>query len=60
SASFSAVSFPRRIPAQECRVVPPILRDAIPVDAVIANHFFCSGPNNLMISRRRTDLPVPS
>ncbi|KAF9498157.1 hypothetical protein BDN71DRAFT_444235 [Pleurotus eryngii] len=36
-ARFFAGSSPSPMPAHECRVVPPILTAAIPVDAVIAN-----------------------
>ncbi|KAG2123605.1 hypothetical protein DEU56DRAFT_745290, partial [Suillus clintonianus] len=34
--SFFASSRPSPIPAHECTVVPPMLTDAIPVEAVIA------------------------
>jgi hypothetical protein len=46
------------MPAQECIVVPPILTDAIPVDAVIPS-VEGAAPNTLIISRSNTDLPVP-
>lgn len=58
SASFSAGSFPRPIPAQEWTVLPPILRPAIPVDAVTAIES-PYGLKILIISRKRTDFPVP-
>ncbi|KAI9572607.1 hypothetical protein HD554DRAFT_1983276, partial [Boletus coccyginus] len=35
-ASFFASSCPMPMPAHECRVVPPMLTEAMPVDAVIA------------------------
>ncbi|KII93469.1 hypothetical protein PLICRDRAFT_65084, partial [Plicaturopsis crispa FD-325 SS-3] len=35
-ASFFASSCPKPIPAHECSVVPPMLTDAMPVDAVMA------------------------
>lgn len=53
-----AVRPPRPMPAQECKVVPPMLTDAIPVDAVTAT----IQPVDLkkpMISRSKTVLPVP-
>lgn len=56
--SLAALSFPRPMPAQECRVQPPMFTAAIPVVAVIA----ISPPLSrqcVMISRRRTDFPVP-
>ncbi|KAJ8593557.1 hypothetical protein M405DRAFT_731234, partial [Rhizopogon salebrosus TDB-379] len=50
---------PSPIPAQECTVVPPMLTDAIPVDAVIARPSWPRPPRTRMISRKSTDLPVP-
>ncbi|KAI0344116.1 hypothetical protein BDW22DRAFT_1392416 [Trametopsis cervina] len=59
--SAGTVLFPRRMPAQECRVRPPILRAAIPVAAVTA---MLSPPYSFrpqeMILRRSTDLPAPA
>ncbi|EGO28446.1 hypothetical protein SERLADRAFT_380103, partial [Serpula lacrymans var. lacrymans S7.9] len=49
-ASLWASSWPRPIPAQECNVVPPILTDAIPVDAVIASSPEERPPHIRMIS----------
>lgn len=37
SASFSAVSIPRPIPANECIVIPPMLQAAIPVNVIGAH-----------------------
>ncbi|KAF2197020.1 hypothetical protein GQ43DRAFT_357397, partial [Delitschia confertaspora ATCC 74209] len=60
--SSSAGSFPSPIPAKLCSVTPPMLQAARPVDAVTATrsgsrmNFF---RNSEMISRRRTDFPVP-
>ena len=54
-----ADSFPSRIPDHECMVLPPMLRPAIPVEAVIAT--LADGPPSVfMISRSRTDFPVPA
>lgn len=49
-------------PPNECKVVPPMLQAAIPVDAVTAmasGLFTCFFFRPAMISRSRTDLPVP-
>jgi len=61
------------MPAKEWTVVPPMLRPAIPVEAVTANEDGSgdkepgldgfngeSGFSTLIISLRRTDLPVPA
>ncbi len=53
-----AVSSPRPIPAQECNVVPPMLMDAIPVEAVIAT-LRPVDSKNCIISRSKTVFPVP-
>ncbi|KAF8600731.1 hypothetical protein BDV93DRAFT_446909, partial [Ceratobasidium sp. AG-I] len=45
-------------PAKECKVFPPTFRAAIPVLAVTATRLCCFR-SVLMISRKRTDLPVP-
>ncbi|KZP32338.1 hypothetical protein FIBSPDRAFT_723153, partial [Athelia psychrophila] len=55
-----AASRPRPIPAQECKVVPPIFIAAMPVEAVIPSVLDDAPPNVAMISRNKTDLPVPS
>lgn len=61
-ASCSGGSIPMPIPANEWIVTPPMLHAAMPVEAVIAT---ASGDfeyllrRTLMISRRRTDFPVP-
>jgi hypothetical protein len=47
-------------PAQECNVVPPMLTAAIPVDAVIPRTDEGDPPRTRIISRRRTDFPVPA
>ncbi|KAG2028336.1 hypothetical protein BDR03DRAFT_813937, partial [Suillus americanus] len=52
-------SRPSPIPAHECTVVPPMLTDAIPVEAVIARPEWPRPPRARIISRKRTDLPVP-
>ncbi|KAG1904439.1 uncharacterized protein F5891DRAFT_891446, partial [Suillus fuscotomentosus] len=52
-------SRPSPIPAHECTVVPPVLTDAIPVEAVIPRPEWPRPPRARMISRKRTDLPVP-
>jgi hypothetical protein len=52
-------SWPRPMPAHECSVVPPILTDAMPVDAVIPSVDDAPPPRILMISRSNPDLPVP-
>ena len=57
---MSSVARPH--PPKECKVTPPMLHAAMPVEAVTAT---ASGADmyflrsDLMISRRRTDLPVP-
>ncbi|KAF8578229.1 hypothetical protein K439DRAFT_1306840, partial [Ramaria rubella] len=61
-ASCSALSRPKPIPPNECKVTPPTLQAAIPVDAVMATA--SSVLENflrrlLMISRSKTDFPVP-
>ncbi|KAJ6575525.1 hypothetical protein B0H10DRAFT_1670116, partial [Mycena sp. CBHHK59/15] len=53
-------SAPMPIPAQECNVTPSIFIAAIPVDAVIPSAGQLRPPSSLIISRRRTDLPVPA
>ncbi|KAJ3881226.1 hypothetical protein F5051DRAFT_397875 [Lentinula edodes] len=58
-ASIAAFSLPRPMPAQECTVDPLILIPAIPVLAVTATSSFLDR-RTLMISRKRTDLPVPA
>ncbi|KAI0028298.1 hypothetical protein K488DRAFT_58969, partial [Vararia minispora EC-137] len=55
----STGSFPRPIPAHECSVCPLTLTDAIPVDAVIASRSEGSSFHSLIISRSKTDFPVP-
>ncbi|KAI6159526.1 hypothetical protein EDD17DRAFT_1486267, partial [Pisolithus thermaeus] len=52
-------SCPKPIPAHEWTVVPPIFTLAIPVEAVIAKRPDPCPPQTRMISRSRTDLPVP-
>ncbi|KAI0344110.1 hypothetical protein BDW22DRAFT_1305332, partial [Trametopsis cervina] len=59
STSLSAGSFPSPIAAHECSVLPPTLTAAIPVEAVTAN-FISFSLHHRMISRSRTDLPVPA
>ncbi|KAF9243747.1 hypothetical protein BU15DRAFT_42519, partial [Melanogaster broomeanus] len=59
-ASFLASSCPMPIPAHECNVVPPILTEAMPVEAVTASLEWPRPPQTLMISRSKTDFPVPS
>lgn len=59
---ISADSLPRPMPENEWIVDPPMLQAAIPVDAVTATA--SERPLNLtlralMISRKRTDFPVP-
>ncbi|KAF8267803.1 hypothetical protein EI94DRAFT_1729461 [Lactarius quietus] len=61
--SASALSIPRPIPANEWIVTPPMLQAAMPVEAVTATAsgvLTYSLRRVLMISRRRTDLPVPT
>ncbi|KAI0080063.1 hypothetical protein K474DRAFT_1590717, partial [Panus rudis PR-1116 ss-1] len=55
-------SLPRPIPAHECRVHPPMLMDAIPVEAVMPTspHSASWDLHHLIISRSRTDFPVPA
>ncbi|ORY59048.1 uncharacterized protein BCR38DRAFT_299307, partial [Pseudomassariella vexata] len=56
-------SFPRPMPAKLCRVIPPMLHAASPVDAVTPNrsgsraHFFFI---SAMMARIKTDFPVPA
>lgn len=57
--NFLTGSLPKPIPAQECKVVPPMLTAAIPVLAVIANVSEAQPPHDRMISRSSTDFPVP-
>lgn len=50
-------------PPNECNVIPPMLQAAIPVEAVTATasgalEYFLR--SDLIISRRRTDFPVPT
>lgn len=52
-------SFPSLIPAHEWRVTPPILRAAIPVEAVTATASGEVSRRSFIISRKRTDFPVP-
>ncbi|KAJ6574740.1 hypothetical protein B0H19DRAFT_1125535 [Mycena capillaripes] len=62
-ARRSLDSFPNPIPANECRVEPPMFRPAIPVDAVTARELgFRTGSSFkvLIISRKRMDFPVPA
>jgi hypothetical protein len=59
-ASTSADSLPKPIPANECTVLPPMLRPAIPVEAVMAMDSGKRSRSKRMISRRRTDFPVPA
>ena len=50
------------MPEKECIVMPPILQAAIPVEAVTATasgHFVCSLRLLQIISRNKTDLPLP-
>lgn len=60
--STGAASIASPAPPKECRVTPPMLQAAIPVEAVTATasaavaYFF---RNDLMISRSKTDFPVP-
>jgi hypothetical protein len=49
---------PKPIPAQECNVVPPMLMDAIPVEAVTATLRLVD-LKTLEISRSKTVFPVP-
>ena len=58
--TFFPVSLPIPIPAHECSVTPPIFTAAIPVDAVIPSEDDAEPPLNWMISRSKTDFPVPS
>ena len=61
--SCSAASTPIPIPAKEWIVVPPTLQAAIPVEAVTAtasDRPLCLRLRAEMISRRRTDFPVPA
>ncbi|KAJ7456630.1 hypothetical protein FB451DRAFT_611332 [Mycena latifolia] len=58
-ARRSLDSLPRPIPANECTVEPPMLRPAIPVDAMTATAPGSSAFNAFIISRRRIDFPVP-
>ncbi|KAI0047667.1 hypothetical protein FA95DRAFT_1492219 [Auriscalpium vulgare] len=61
SISFSRDASPRPIPAHECSVTPPMFKAAMPVDAVVTSlDGSCGSLRTLMISRRRTDLPVPA
>ncbi|KAI0344113.1 hypothetical protein BDW22DRAFT_1130125 [Trametopsis cervina] len=60
-----AESLPCSIPAQLCRVRPPMLRAAIPVDAVTATHSSDSSYAYFSLAhettcRRSTDFPVPA
>ncbi|KZT06266.1 uncharacterized protein LAESUDRAFT_604359, partial [Laetiporus sulphureus 93-53] len=57
--SLSAGSRPSPIPAHECNVDPPMFTEAIPVAAVTARVRSPRPPQYLMISRSRTDFPVP-
>ncbi|TFL03623.1 hypothetical protein BDV98DRAFT_504426 [Pterulicium gracile] len=59
STKISFSRLPSPTPAKECRVPPPMLTPAIPVDAVMAISSDGSGSKSLMISRRRTDFPTP-
>ena len=61
-AKTSGFSMPKPTPPNECRVTPPMLQAAIPVEAVTATAsadaaYFLR--RLFMISRRRTDFPVP-
>lgn len=59
----SAASVPRPIPEKEWIVVPPMLQAAMPVEAVTATASPAAPYLRLrdeMISRRRTDFPVPA
>lgn len=61
-ARSSAGSRARPTPPKECNVVPLMLQAAIPVEAVTATasgDFECLDRSVRMISRSRTDLPVP-
>ncbi|KAH9065956.1 hypothetical protein EDB87DRAFT_1594051 [Lactarius vividus] len=53
-----ALPSPKPIPAQECKVVPPMLMDAIPVEAVMATLRHVD-LKNCMISPSKTVFPVP-
>ncbi|KAK4123835.1 hypothetical protein N657DRAFT_533159, partial [Parathielavia appendiculata] len=61
--SILVSSFPRPMPAKLCKVTPPILHAARPVEAVTAKrsgsraYFFLS---SWMMARISTDLPVPA
>ncbi|KAJ7022119.1 hypothetical protein C8F04DRAFT_903065, partial [Mycena alexandri] len=59
--SVSADSLPSPMPPKEWIVMPPMLHAAMPVDAVMAtaSAALCVFLSVLMISRRRTDFPVP-
>ncbi|KAJ7022867.1 hypothetical protein C8F04DRAFT_879473, partial [Mycena alexandri] len=60
--SVSADSLPSPMPPKEWIVMPPMLQAAMPVDAVMATAsaaLLCVFLSVLMISRRRTDFPVP-
>lgn len=59
-ARLLADSWPKPIPAQECSVVPPMLTEAIPVEAVMPSVADEEPPDMRIISRKRTDLPVPT
>ncbi|KZP32386.1 hypothetical protein FIBSPDRAFT_723255, partial [Athelia psychrophila] len=58
--SLSASSWPSPMPVQECKVVPPIFIAAMPVEAVIPRSSDDLPPRVAIISRNKTDLPVPS
>ncbi|KAK4115240.1 hypothetical protein N656DRAFT_683620, partial [Canariomyces notabilis] len=61
--SVLASSFPRPMPAKLCKVMPPMLQAARPVEAVTATrsgslaYFFL---RSWIIARINTDLPVPA
>ncbi|OCL07584.1 hypothetical protein AOQ84DRAFT_276932, partial [Glonium stellatum] len=61
--SSSAGSLPNPIPAKLCKVTPPILQAARPVEAVTATRsgsliYFLRSAD--IISRKSTDFPVPA
>ncbi|KAK3899503.1 hypothetical protein C8A05DRAFT_18062 [Staphylotrichum tortipilum] len=56
-------SLPRPMPEKLCRVMPPMLQAARPVEAVTATRsgsLTCFFLRSWMMARIRTDLPVPA
>ncbi|KAK3938360.1 hypothetical protein QBC46DRAFT_265523 [Diplogelasinospora grovesii] len=61
--SVGASSLPRPIPEKLCKVIPPMLQAARPVDAVTATlsgSLACFFFSSAMIARIKTDFPVPA